>query len=666
MPTDTKISALTDGTTAEATDRIPVARDAGGGAFNNRYVTPGYIGTTLLGSGSALTGATVTTSQPVLNLSQTWNAGAVTFTGLKFNATDTASAAASLLLDLQVGGVSQVNIDKTAVFNLRKSNSTGVLSNLWMKDNYNVSIGSYAGSWLTFGINPTAGLLNGMGMSATELRFPANFSISWTGSGALQVAADLFITRGNAATLQLGAADAAAPVAQTLQVQGVVAGTSNTAGANFTIRGSDSTGNAAGGSIIFQVSPAGSSGTAQNAYATALTINSDRTATFASNIIVPRASSLIFSDTWSYLSLDANTQKLNFAWVAAYQPTLQGTNTYLALSNGLSFGWASGAAASSSPDLLLSRDAADTLALRRTTTAGPTTYPQTFRVYNNFDGTVGGNNEYGTFDWSTSSNVLTIGTVRTGTGTARDLRLAANSGIDGYINLSANSTITLRTNTQPIVFSTATGYTPFAVGYVYVQLGGSVPLAWTSTEYGATGTADTWLYRGAAGVIGINGKTASFPALKNSGATLQVRLANDSAFAPLSCGNTTASGTALDVSGTGAASIFNVTNTTTGTLLSVVNSSSSTIFSVADTPAITLIDAMTIAVGTTTGTKIGTATSQKIGFWNKAPIVQPTTGVAEATFVENSGGTAVNVDSTFGGYTLQQVVQALQNVGLLA
>ena len=41
------------------------------------------------------------------------------------------------------------------------------------------------------------------------------------------------------------------------------------------------------------------------------------------------------------------------------------------------------------------------------------------------------------------------------------------------------------------------------------------------------------------------------------------------------------------------------------------------------------------------------------------------TSVSEAAFVENSGGTAVNVDSTFGGYTLQQVVQALQEQGLL-
>ena len=54
------------------------------------------------------------------------------------------------------------------------------------------------------------------------------------------------------------------------------------------------------------------------------------------------------------------------------------------------------------------------------------------------------------------------------------------------------------------------------------------------------------------------------------------------------------------------------------------------------------------------------------GVYSTTPVAQPTTGVAEATFVENSGGTAVNVDSTFGGYTLQQIAQALQNLGLLA
>jgi hypothetical protein len=82
--------------------------------------------------------------------------------------------------------------------------------------------------------------------------------------------------------------------------------------------------------------------------------------------------------------------------------------------------------------------------------------------------------------------------------------------------------------------------------------------------------------------------------------------------------------------------------------------------------SLSILDANDIILGTTTGSKIGTATNQKIGFWNAAPVVQPTTGIAEAAFVENAGGTAINVDSTFGGYTLQQVVKALQTVGILA
>ncbi len=43
-----------------------------------------------------------------------------------------------------------------------------------------------------------------------------------------------------------------------------------------------------------------------------------------------------------------------------------------------------------------------------------------------------------------------------------------------------------------------------------------------------------------------------------------------------------------------------------------------------------IADAGDITVGTTTGTKIGTATTQKLGFFNKTPVVQPT-AVADAT-----------------------------------
>lgn len=96
---------------------------------------------------------------------------------------------------------------------------------------------------------------------------------------------DLFIGRAAAANLLLGATiGAAAPVAQTISVQNVLTGTSNTAGANWTFAGSQGTGTGVGGSLIFQAAPAGSTGTSVNALATALTINSAALATFTGTI----------------------------------------------------------------------------------------------------------------------------------------------------------------------------------------------------------------------------------------------------------------------------------------------------------------------------------------------------------------------------------------------
>jgi hypothetical protein len=76
-------------------------------------------------------------------------------------------------------------------------------------------------------------------------------------------------------------------------------------------------------------------------------------------------------------------------------------------------------------------------------------------------------------------------------------------------------------------------------------------------------------------------------------------------------------------------------------------------------------DATNIVLNTGTGTKIGTAAAQKLGFWNQAPIAQPTTAVAAATFVTNTSLIADD-SATFDGYTLGQVVKALRNAGLLA
>jgi hypothetical protein len=89
------------------------------------------------------------------------------------------------------------------------------------------------------------------------------------------------------------------------------------------------------------------------------------------------------------------------------------------------------------------------------------------------------------------------------------------------------------------------------------------------------------------------------------------------------------------------------------------------VWAIDTTGSITNKDGGNYVLGTTTGTKWGTATNQKQAFWNATPIVQPTTGGAAATFVANTG-TAVNDASTFDGYTMKQVVKALRNLGLLA
>ena len=60
---------------------------------------------------SWLNSGTLTSDAPV-TISQTWNDLPTVFTALKVNATSTNSALASKLLDLQLGGVSQFNVDK--------------------------------------------------------------------------------------------------------------------------------------------------------------------------------------------------------------------------------------------------------------------------------------------------------------------------------------------------------------------------------------------------------------------------------------------------------------------------------------------------------------------------------------------------------------------------
>ena len=101
---------------------------------------------------------------------------------------------------------------------------------------------------------------------------------------------DLILGRRAAANLRLGAGDASSPVAQTLSVQSVVAGTSNTGAPVFSIDGSQCTGTAVGGAgsagdVRIRTAPAGASSTAQNAYVESLRLLAGRGLTISNGNI---------------------------------------------------------------------------------------------------------------------------------------------------------------------------------------------------------------------------------------------------------------------------------------------------------------------------------------------------------------------------------------------
>jgi len=233
--------------------------------FDDSAVVGEDAGLTYNKTNKALTigGATVTASAPVLDLSQTWNNAAVAFNGVKLNVTNTNSASTSTLLDLQIGGVSQISFGGPASPGYIHQNGAAAVSasgNTFVRTNL-------GGGDLVTTVNDHIALWNG-----------AELGWASVSAATFSSALDAKFTRSAAATIHLGAADAASPVAQTFGVQGVVAGTSNTAGSDFTLTGSQGTGTGVGGNIVFKVAPA-AAGTAstQNALVTAFAIRQDKT-----------------------------------------------------------------------------------------------------------------------------------------------------------------------------------------------------------------------------------------------------------------------------------------------------------------------------------------------------------------------------------------------------
>lgn len=141
-----------------------------------------------------------------------------------------------------------------------------------------------------------------------------------------------------------------------------------------------------------------------------------------------------------------------------------------------------------SGDVTLARDAANILALRRTTNA------QALRVYSTY--TDASNGEWGTFDWTTTANTLTIGTAKNGTGATRNFQVV----IGGVTKLDYNIT------------NPSTWFLPVClnVGNVFVVaptnnivMYNASQFGWASTTVNNASGPDTYFTRSAAGVVSV-------------------------------------------------------------------------------------------------------------------------------------------------------------------
>lgn len=244
---------------------------------------------------------------------------------------------------------------------------------------------------------------------------------------------------------------------------------------------------------------------------------------------------------------------------------------------------------------------------------------------------------------------------------------------NGPTAISDSTSIALVDSTNQSVVVDGTGYdylevyavsgTPTAFTVEARQAAGQSPLTnvLNSTVTGTqtyTGASTVSVASATAFVVGPNGTTnPTFKVVTNTASAAtgisitSAAAAGGVAVAVLSSG--TNENLTIDAKGSGTISL-NATGTGTVTIGSSLT-----------------VSAKNIITDTSTGTKIGTATTQKLGFFNATPVVQPAANT-DTTTGAAGGTTTVYLNTTFTGaggtaaYTLGGVVTALKALGLLA
>ena len=302
----------TDGTT-----RLTIS-DTGLSTFASQVaITQATANTSVLTStGYSLTGSN---AQSLMDLSGTWNTSG-TPTLIKANVTDTASNANSLLMDLQVGGTSRFTVAKTGQM---IATPGGLLGGVNTRPGL-----SFVGSGSTGFDYDTIRLACAfvyataitVGFGSTGISAAANCGLSWSNNNDALGSPDLFILRDSANTLaQRNSTNAqtyriyntytsatsyerarlewasnvfilgpesgsAGGSVREMSLRGGLGVGTDIAGGQLTIRGGQGTGTGAGGAIVFETAPAGSSGSSANTSTERMRIDSTGLATLADAI----------------------------------------------------------------------------------------------------------------------------------------------------------------------------------------------------------------------------------------------------------------------------------------------------------------------------------------------------------------------------------------------
>ncbi len=95
-------------------------------------VTPATLTSAVGSSALTIAGGTQTASFPALAVTQTWNNGAVSFTGLDVNVTNTASASTSYPLDVRLGGTYLLRVRRDGYVHFSNFEALGSTLNFYM------------------------------------------------------------------------------------------------------------------------------------------------------------------------------------------------------------------------------------------------------------------------------------------------------------------------------------------------------------------------------------------------------------------------------------------------------------------------------------------------------------------------------------------------------